>query len=314
VTLASKLTNPQQPQPRVTCSIPFQPVGDHCIFADYLISGSWEEVREVCVQMKGDLVGFQDANTLADLVQFLKQNDIDTASYWTGANDREAEGLWRWASDQSLVHMNTPLWGDLTTEGQEPMGGKDEDGAAILLEDYYFMHDLNCNESLPLICEKPAEPNTLNTSQEVEQHNRVQDPIQCSERYVDIGGRCLFVNSPSDGTWDEMKAFCELLNGRLAKVDDANLLGAIFDYLLAHDKTEQHIYIGGSDIMEEGKWVWLDGTSITMGTPFWGNEEMEGQEPMGYTIQNCLVLSNGDYFLFHDFGCDNEIGAICEEV
>lgn len=64
--------------------------------------------------------------------------------------------MWKWINDDSPVHMGTPLWGD-TLAGQEPLGEEEENCGALLLEDLYFMFDLNCNLSLSLLCERPEE-------------------------------------------------------------------------------------------------------------------------------------------------------------
>lgn len=53
----------------------------------------------------------------------------------------------------------------------------------------------------------------------------------CYTPYVAIADRCLFVDEHTAGTWYEMQEFCSKMNGRLLKLDDANLLNDIVEYI-----------------------------------------------------------------------------------
>ncbi|KAG7177914.1 macrophage mannose receptor 1-like isoform X1 [Homarus americanus] len=293
----------------LACSPPYTQVGDRCLFIDNVLSGNWTELTAVCQDLGGELVDLHDANLLAYIVEHLYETGRSDVSYWVGATDQAVEGQWNWLTG-APVHMNTPLWGDLKDGVQQPTGGAKENCAVLLKEDYYFMHDASCSNPHSLICQQT--PDSLLQDPALST-TRGRPSVECPHPYEVIGGRCLFVNVPSSGTWEEQRRFCELLHGgHMIKLDDANVLGALFDYLHAHDLTSSYVYIGGSDSKKEGDWRWLDGTPVRMGTPFWGAQGSSPQEPQGGTSQNCSSLINTDHFFLHDLECDSLVGVICE--
>merc|ERR1712002_585017 len=72
---------------------------------------------------------------------------------------------------------------------------------------------------------------------------------------------------------------------------------------------ERNYWIDGSDSEQEGHFVYLDGTPMKMGTPFWDNVE-----PNGGTRENCVELRSQVRYFMNDDSCGATKKVICEEV
>ena len=73
--------------------------------------------------------------------------------------------------------------------------------------------------------------------------------------------------------------------------------------------------IGATDEAIEGQWVWIDGTPVAMGSPFWGYNYKDGKyshQPEGGETQNFAVLYSEFFFHFNDLGDKNIVYPICD--
>ncbi|XP_037781884.1 galactose-specific lectin nattectin-like [Penaeus monodon] len=133
----------------------------------------------------------------------------------------------------------------------------------------------------------------------------------CTHPFVDINGRCLFINNFAHMTWDAARAFCGGFQGDLVTLDEANLLADIVDFIYKEGLTDRSYWIGGSVSARAGAFVWPDGSLVRMGTPCWGvlgGRQQPGAEPN----ENCIALNKYNFFFFDNFICEKEISAICE--
>ena len=66
----------------------------------------------------------------------------------------------------------------------------------------------------------------------------------------------------------------------------------------------EKVFVGMTDIAEEGRWVWMDG-SVPKLNPLW-----HGNHPDGGEKENCgeYVENHG----FHDIPCDVSIKYVCK--
>lgn len=67
----------------------------------------------------------------------------------------------------------------------------------------------------------------------VHMHSHIMKPsvAACNSPYIEIGGRCLMVDSVTKGTWADMRGICQLLNGDLVKIDSLEIMSAIVEYI-----------------------------------------------------------------------------------
>lgn len=75
---------------------------------------------------------------------------------------------------------------------------------------------------------------------------------------------------------------------------------------------EVDYWVGATDEGHEGVWLWVDGSVVEMGTPFWAIGCHDNQLPDGGTYENCAVLSKAYSLYFDDVSCDGIAYAICE--
>ena len=101
--------------------------------------------------------------------------------------------------------------------------------------------------------------------------------------------------------WWTAKEHCQTLNRRLMEVRTKDVYNETSDLKGLMDGD---FWLGGSDIENEGHWVWnSDGEPVQF-------QVNVGNDPLA---QNCLGMKkkSGN---FHDRPCDNEIRFICEWV
>ncbi|XP_063603224.1 galactose-specific lectin nattectin-like [Penaeus indicus] len=141
-----------------------------------------------------------------------------------------------------------------------------------------------------------------------------ESKIVCYNPYTAIGDRCLFVAHQSEGSWYEMRSYCNLLNGDLLKLDDANLLTDIVEYIYYQVGESKDYWIGGSDEAHEDTWLWTDGTVMRKGVPLWYHCIYNSVQPDGGSSENCAVLRWDSYYHAHDEACYTTRSVICESL
>ena len=93
---------------------------------------------------------------------------------------------------------------------------------------------------------------------------------------------------------------CISQSAGLVSIEDFDELGFL-DTLLAKD---EKVFVGLTDIAEEGRWVWMDGRVPTL-DPLW-----HGDQPDGGEKENCgeYVENHG----FNDIACDDARPYVCK--
>ena len=87
---------------------------------------------------------------------------------------------------------------------------------------------------------------------------------------------------------------CISSGSALVSIEDFDEL----DFLNTMISKDEKIFVGMTDIAEEGRWVWMDGSAVTL-DPLW-----HGDHPKGGTAKNC-----GEYqgqHGFHDKDCTKD--------
>ncbi|KAK3853731.1 hypothetical protein Pcinc_039741 [Petrolisthes cinctipes] len=331
------------------CPIPYVTVGGHCLFFDALEQGSWQHSRNFCEQLQGHLVKIETDNFMADVFDHIHHHGLGDASFWIGANDLAQEGVWKW-HDGSNVRMGTPFWAYLAEKPpkQEPMGGTKQNCCCLNTYYLYFFHDYACDLEFSPICEYSASKSnatdsssrdfivnglSVNLTNKLKQRKcyndeaagemvevyKVDQTAACVMKFVminevDVKDRCLYFNPLEKGTWQEVRAICEQLQGHLVKIDTANFMKYIVAYIHDHEIDNQDYWNGANDLEKEGSWRWHDDTHVTMGTPFWGYLVSLPivQEPGGGTEENCCCMMHTLLYYFHDCSCDALLSPICE--
>ena len=118
------------------------------------------------------------------------------------------------------------------------------------------------------------------------------------------GHRYALYDEVEELSWPAAKKFCEGQGGYLAVVGD--LAEAEF---LASFAADRYMYLGATDEVEEGSWLWVDGSAMEF--TYW----MDGQ-PNGYGgTENYLATYDGGKWVDVDASGDGfwmPTGFICE--
>lgn len=291
----------------VDCNPPYRAVGANCLLVDNAIAGDWHKMREYCQAIGGDLVQWKDANTLYDISEYIKRYGLDDVDYWVGANDQEEEGKWVWANDGTEVRRGTPLWGHYLTV-QEPNGGTDQNCALLNRKECYYMHDSKCSDMHGVICQSGATTQNVTPS-----HNSMDNKnlVECPSPFEAVGSACFFVHEATNMTWEAGKDLCQDMDGHMAKLEDANLFGALFDHLTALEH-EERLWIGGTDEAAEETWLWHDETTVKKGTPFWNVPREHWQDPQDDFESNCMIIDPMNVYYFSDEECTIRAGVVCQ--
>ncbi|XP_059167887.1 uncharacterized protein LOC131949942 [Physella acuta] len=134
-----------------------------------------------------------------------------------------------------------------------------------------------------------------------------QAPATCiSKTAVEFDNNCyeLFTTNKS---WHEAKEYCSNFRAKriLAKVSSPSVLW--FLNMLRSSKTQEFVWLGANDELQEGEWLWTDGTKANLTSMWFENEpnNFGGNE-------NCLeMISNRK---MNDANCFESHFFICMEV
>lgn len=286
------------------CDPEFTRVGEQCLSFVTQYQLTFEEAGEYCNEMRGaSLVTIDSATQFKALVDYIYSSELAIASYWVDGNDKDSEGVWISSSGKKFP-MGTPFWAAYRTS-QEPNGIRKENCAHLFIPVNFYINDFACNRTNLFICEQADVPTRIIQYEPPEVKS-------CPMHYVEVGGKCLSFMTYEEVSWDSARLRCRENEGDLAIVDDIELLRAINLYLQAEELTDHDFWLGASDAQTEGQWLWTDGSSVPMGTPFWGLVAQYNQEPDGGVDENHLALLSKGYFYFRDADGSLPLHPLCQ--
>merc|ERR1712136_694571 len=138
--------------------------------------------------------------------------------------------------------------------------------------------------------------------------------MACDDGWLLIPGQgCFLFDLDNKMFWMEAQVHCEKMGGYLPENLDSELEEILIEYTLligGGDTTD--IWLGATDIGDEGTWIWIH-SDTKVSEPFWKN----GQPSCGFDC-NCLALaiSTIDEFSgWFDAHCDHnyERTVVCQK-
>lgn len=133
----------------------------------------------------------------------------------------------------------------------------------------------------------------------------------CPDHFVPVYEHCVFLDLTVKGTWQEMREYCQSLDSDLAILSTFKFYFESLQYLKL-TTTKADFWIGASDLDTEGQWLWIDGTPVVMGAPYWVNYGCNNQiQPAGGTNQNCAIMENSLSYYLNDVNCSYEANPFC---
>ncbi|XP_070537563.1 collectin-12-like [Ptychodera flava] len=115
----------------------------------------------------------------------------------------------------------------------------------------------------------------------------------CPSGWITFRQSCYYIYDYHLYTFEEAETVCEATDSTLVIINDAeeNL------FLKAFTRNQRHIWIGITDIEDEGVWVWLDGSPLTYSN--W----MNGQPDNYGKREHCGHLYSNQHGRWNDYPC-----------
>uniref|UniRef100_A0A8C7J1H8 C-type lectin domain-containing protein n=1 Tax=Oncorhynchus kisutch TaxID=8019 RepID=A0A8C7J1H8_ONCKI len=144
-----QLPTNQLPRRRSGCPVGWRKFDCSCYFLS-IVSKTWEESRQDCLNRGGDLV----------IIQSREEQVRCSVMSWIGLTDEAREGLWTWMCPYGSEFNHANLFCVLSCicrywHPDEPNGGREENCGMIQMN-YDAWNDTSCSAALPWICEKYA--------------------------------------------------------------------------------------------------------------------------------------------------------------
>nr|ADW08726.1 C-type lectin-1 [Penaeus vannamei] len=109
--------------------------------------GTWTNLRQMCQAQGADLAKL-DGNLHFQVIQYINQNpDLMDEAFWIGGTDAAREGTWLWATDNTVMDMQSPPW----YPGQ-PNHGTAANYACLYAPDFFF-HSCDNDRKIYAICQ-----------------------------------------------------------------------------------------------------------------------------------------------------------------
>ncbi|XP_031441964.1 CD209 antigen-like protein E [Clupea harengus] len=134
----------------------------------------------------------------------------------------------------------------------------------------------------------------------------------CPDGWAHNSGKC-YLFSSTGKTWSQSRDHCITLGGHLAIVNSHEEQN-----FLSQSAIEDFYWMGLSDLVTEGQWIWVDSTPLSeTGAVFWlkrsdGQDEPDnwkGADPSG---ENCALVSK--VVDWRDNSCKNLWKFVCETI
>ncbi|XP_026156670.1 galactose-specific lectin nattectin-like [Mastacembelus armatus] len=137
------------------------------------------------------------------------------------------------------------------------------------------------------------------------------------ERGWEQHGRMCYYFSKIRASWQESRDKCERLRGDLVKIEsweEQEFLDERLKEKMEYD--EDKFWIGLTDSVQEGTWVWVDGSTLI--TSFWSMSEPDNWNKENPVGEDCVRMgeqgaSNGLKIWF-DRACNSPNKSICEKL
>ncbi|XP_041077107.1 C-type lectin domain family 4 member E-like [Polyodon spathula] len=123
--------------------------------------------------------------------------------------------------------------------------------------------------------------------------------------------------------WDSSRDNCRSLGGHLVIVESEREQRFLSDKVwnitqeakIIHLEEQSH-WIGLTDAVTEGAWLWVDGTPLigNVQAKFWATRSDGGKEPDNYNNENCAELQprRNVHEIWFDSLCIKQYKRICE--
>ncbi|XP_041867597.1 type-2 ice-structuring protein-like isoform X2 [Melanotaenia boesemani] len=145
--------------------------------------------------------------------------------------------------------------------------------------------------------------------------------LKCEAGWEPHGEKCYYFTT-TKSSWKDSRDGCKLNGGDLVKIDSRE--EQIFLEARLREKMEEaedKFWIGLTDSEEEGRWLWVDGSSLDTCLKFWnGNEpdDWKGNNGTNPDGEDCVRMGEkggaADLKCWFDKSCNVPHKSICEKA
>jgi len=255
------------------------------------------DAQDFCATFGGHLAEFDTCTDFEHVLSYLSLHGLSSGEIWIGAH--ATEGAWTWESNGDSLYYGAPLF-DPTYVAQEG------DDCAVLPGTGGYMLPDNCEHLHIPFCEAPV---VRGSGEEVS----VSMPrVECPEPFVEVAGRCFYVNDEFL-SWDNARARCAELGdvniADLAVLEDCTSFGQIAQYIEEQKGPAEWIWVGARDFDGTGlQHQWLSGVNVAPGPSFW----CPGQPNNFMEHQACVMLWGRNSYYGADEDCSVFHKSLCE--
>nr|ACR56805.1 C-type lectin [Penaeus merguiensis] len=287
-------------------------VGDKCLMFEIVASVTHDDARNLCHEAKGELVAITTATDFKNLVDYIHAQGISGYTFWVDGRDEETEGVWVTATGEA-VPLGTPFWAAFDYHQQPDNSLGNEHCLSIPSDWFLYMNDVPCSGTKHFICEAPVQrqEEAAGAALAPVGPSAVGGRVECLSPFVEVGDLCLLFITWAEETWDVAQQLCAGVSSELLAITDVEVLRTVYLFIQSNGLAGNTFWLGGSDLENEGTWVYTTGEPVPMGTPFWGLVDMSApsQEPNGGTDENCLAI--GNFYNFRDYSCGSKFFPLC---
>jgi hypothetical protein len=287
---------------------------------------SWDQARAHCQELGQDLVIPDSPVERFFLSMVLTMNLQFYGEYWIGLGDQAEEGAFYWVDGS---YADPAAWDG---EGPDSGWGQGEEDC-VASGSWGNWNDLGCDNPLPFVCEEDCAPADLDgdgvdvcagdcddsdpashvgavdlcgDGKDQDCNGVIDDNPACQWECVGLAILPDLAESFAYCTprrpWEDARLACRALSGDLAWFDDAAQQAEVLATVAAYS-APLDVWIGLSDLVEEGQFSWTGGQSPGWST--WG----EGQPNEGGAGQDCVRLQvDGSW---NDTDCGMKYPALC---
>ncbi|XP_070550924.1 uncharacterized protein [Ptychodera flava] len=249
---------------------------------------NWYDAETWCQSQGGHLTSTANDAEYAFLRQMLRWSLVTTYDFLIGYNDIEEEGVW--AEADGTQHSFT-RW-----LSGEPNGGALENAVVMYARSYDGWADVNVESGYQFICKASSGASAI--------AQPTTNP-SCPNGWISSGDSCYFFSSATE-TFDNAQDDCKSMNSDLLIIDDDNEWTYVYTYIRYRYYTRNY-WVGLTDVLQEGTWVWENGVGEATGTSYW----IAGAPDNSGGSEHCARLDQ--YYGYEDVGCTTQIYYICED-
>ncbi|XP_042861535.1 uncharacterized protein LOC122246838 [Penaeus japonicus] len=166
-------------------------------------------------------------------------------------------------------------------------------------------------------------------------NNTLSHP-DCPRFYTRVGGQCLSFFYVGSSSWGEARAFCREIGGDLLSIQSVNHYFDLVNHLVENQITSD-FWLGGRYELDDLSWMWLDGTRMPRGTPFWSLRRYDHCDTRNVTVAGtsqvreanngecyhytqapedpprgfCAAITYGKHFYMSDEDCMANLSPLC---